>query len=337
MDGSGDKLSKEPSPLTALDFFAHGIFECLDDGRDDFSDAVLHFLGRIGEGVGDVGCIDEGQVVHGIADSVEADVAVLVFHVLTKELDALALGAALGSYVDLDDILESIDGVTEFSIDLCGHAGGIIQALGVDGDLVDEALRAVIHSGDDVVFSGIVHFLEDADVALDVKGKAEIVGAVFFDDGIGDLGVDAFFADLFKLGVDDVGAAAGNVEVRLHKACDEGGQAADLAAGAQTEEVARSLVLTDLGYILSRELSVIFGKVEVQGSIKVARKYFFHIVWVSFQTLCGKRQGTGGEATVLEETGTEETGDGSPSPESGDREPSPSSPSPHRLLAVFFF
>ena len=67
--------------------------------------------------------------------------------------------------------------------------------------------------------------------------------------------------------------------------------------------MASRLVLADLGYVLGRKLAVIFGKVEVQGSIKVTRKYFFHIVWVSFQTLGGKRQGTGGEATVLEETG----------------------------------
>ena len=205
-----------------------------------------------------------------------------MFHVLAQELDAFALGAALGGNVDLDDVLEGIDIVAELGVDLGGHAGGVIQALGVDGDLVDEALGAVVYAGDDVVFSGVVHFLEDADVTFDVKGEAEIVGAVFFDNGIGDLGIDALFADFPELSVDNVGAAAGDIEIRLHKAGDEGGQTADLTACAQTEKVAGRLVLADLGYVLGRELSVIFGKVEVEGSIKVARKNFFHTGLLSF-------------------------------------------------------
>ncbi len=194
----------------------------------------------------------------------------------------------------------------------------------MDGDLVDEALGAVIYTGDDVVFSGVVHFLEDADIAFDIKGEAEIVGAVFFDDGIGNLGVDAFLADFSELCVHDIGAAAGDVEVGLNKTGDEGGQTADLTACAQTEEVACRLVLADLGYVLGRELSVILGQVEIEGSIKVTRKYFFHIVWVSFQTLywCpfGAGGGTGGGG------GEEETGDGSPSPRLSppvSKEPSP--------------
>ena len=275
LPGSDSALHGADFVTHESDFVPHGVLKGIHDGIDYFGHFILDFLGSIGKSVGNIGSLDQGQVVHGISDSIEADVSVGLLHILAQEAHALSFGAAFGGDVDLNDILEGVYLVAELRIDLGGHPGGVLQALRMDTDLMDQSLGAVVHSGDNVVFSGIIHLFEDADIAFDVEGEAEIVGSVFFDNGIRHLRVHAFFADFLKLCVDNVGPAAGDVEVGLDKSCDEGGQAADLASGAESEEVSRRLILTDLGHVLGGELSVVLGKVEIQVPSKSLANTFF--------------------------------------------------------------
>ena len=155
---------------------------------------------------------------------------------------------------------------------------------------MDQALGSILYTCNDVIFSGIIHFIEDADIALNIKGKAEVVDTVFFDDGIGDSGIDTSLADLFKLRVHDVGAAAGNIEIRLHKPGDEGSETADLTAGAQAEKIARSLIFADLGHIFRRKFPVIFGEVEIKCAVKITGKDFFHDQFLSFFIISSQMQ-----------------------------------------------
>ena len=123
---------------------------------------------------------------------------------------------------------------------------------------------------------------EDTDVAVDVEGQPEAFGAHLVRDGPGDVRVDAAFADLVIVAIDDVRAGTRDEEIRLDEARDERGQPADLAAGAEAEEVAGLLVFADLFDRLHRELVGVLRFIEIQRSVKIGCKYFFHTTKSSF-------------------------------------------------------
>ena len=54
----------------------HAVFQCVHDGLHNLGRLVLHHLRGVGECIGDVGGLNERQVIDGISDSVEFDLAV---------------------------------------------------------------------------------------------------------------------------------------------------------------------------------------------------------------------------------------------------------------------
>ena len=146
----------------------------------------------------------------------------------------------------------------------------------MDADLVDQALGAVCDVLYNIVLAGIVHRSEHTDIALDVKRESVIINAVLVEDLLRHCRVNAEFSDLFQILVNNVGAAARDVEIRFHETRDERCKAADLSAGAQTEQMPCLLVLADLLYILGRKFAVVFRLIEIQCSIKITCKNLLH-------------------------------------------------------------
>ena len=167
--------------------------------------------------------------------------------------------------------------VTEFAVDGRGEFFCFGLAFIVDAQLMDHAHHGVVHSGDHVVFAGIVHLCKDVDDAVDVDGDAALVGIIGIDESadlIDDGTVDAPAEDRPEAAVHDVRTGAGDVEIRADQSGDEGCQAADLTSGAETEKMAGFLVFPDLFHVLRGKLHFCF--VEVQGAVKIAGKDFFH-------------------------------------------------------------
>ena len=141
---------------------------------------------------------------------------------------------------------------------------------------MDQPLGAVRHALDDIVLARIIHGGKYADIAFDVQREPVILDAVLVKDLLGHDRIHAALSDLLQVLVHDVCAAAGDKEIRLHKSCNEGGQAAHLSAGAQTEEMSGLLILANLLHVLGRELAVVLRLVEIQCPIKITCKNLLH-------------------------------------------------------------
>ena len=146
----------------------------------------------------------------------------------------------------------------------------------MDADLMDQSLGAVCNALYHIILARIVHRCEHADVAFHIQSESVILNSVLVQDLLSHFGIDTAFSDFLKILVDDVRTAAGDVEIRLHKSCDEGCQASHLSAGAKAEKVTRLLVLADLLHVLRGQFAVIFRFIKIQRAVEITCEYFLH-------------------------------------------------------------
>ena len=188
--------------------------------------------------------------------------------------DGFPLGGSFRCDIHFNNILESVQIIAILLIDLGSQGSGLLQCLAVDADAVDHAFGGVVHTGDDVVFARVIHFLKDVDHAVDIDRDPVAARFDVLDDPVDDIAVNKKLADLLHILVDNVGTGACDPEIRLKETADEGGKSAYLTAGAKPEIISRSLIFFDLLDRFGRELDLRF--VEIECSVEIACKYFFH-------------------------------------------------------------
>ena len=159
----------------------------------------------------------------------------------------------------------------------------------MDADLVDQSPGAVGDVLDHIVLARIVHGCEYADVAFHIERESVVLDAVLVQDLLRDDRVHAALSDLAQILVNDIGTAAGDIEIGFHKAGNKGRKAADLSSRAEAEQMAGLLVFTDLLCVLGGELSVVLSLVKIQRSVKITCKYFLHTSGSPFDLCTGFR------------------------------------------------
>ena len=265
----------------------HAVFQSFYNSRHYLGGRFLHLLRRVRECIGYIRRQEQREVVHGITDAVKLNTVILIGVEFFQSLNALALGASLGRDIYFNNVPESIDIVTEHGVDLFRQSRRLFFTLCVNPELMDQTGHGIFHTGNDMIFTGIIHLRENIDDTIDINGNPVLCRVRRIDhlaDLIDHISVDTSPVNVPEITVNNIGASTGNVEIRLHDPADKGRKTADLSAGAKTEEVACLLIFFDFGNIFRRQLD--FCLVEIESTVKIAGKYFFHKFSLSLLYLC---------------------------------------------------